>query len=161
MYLRAGLVFLVLCVAGCGEEGAPQTTSVPEDLGALDGSWSRLVTDECTVSLRLDSEGGLYAAHRICGLAENAIGDEVEDGQLDLSVAGHVTFRPSRTSCPSGEHGGFTAWYALTDRRLALHTPTGLVTFQLLESGGAPYQGSIRYGCWNKGDFTEHPLADL
>jgi hypothetical protein len=157
---RAGLV-LVLCAAGCGEEAAPDTSPAPADLSALDGSWSRLVSDECTVSLRLDSKGGLYAAHRICSLAAEAIGDEVENGQIDLSVEGHVTFRPARTSCPSGEHLGFTAWYSITDRRLALHTPGGLLTFQLLASGGAPYAGDIRYGCWSRSDFTEHPVADL
>jgi hypothetical protein len=157
----AGLVaVVVLCSCGEGAEGGAPTAGTPSLIAALDGSWSRPLDEQCSVSLRIDTTGSHYAAHRICLIDTTTIGDEVENGHADLSTAGWVTFQPMQASCPTADHRAWPAWYALRDGQLSLRTADGELTFRHL-TPGAPYQGTIRSGCWRGEDFTDHPLQDL
>jgi hypothetical protein len=162
-----GAVVLVVLGASCADESdaPPAKTEAPapaeQATASLEGSWSRPLSEACTVALRIDTKTSTYAAHRICWLDEMTLGDELENGQADLSVAGQLTFRPQKASCPSVDHPVLPASYSLGDGRLSLRTPDGLLTFVHVMAGGTPYLGQIRYGCWTGADFTDHPLEDL
>jgi hypothetical protein len=153
-----GILFVALGLASCAADES--TSPSPVALSSLEGSWSRALSEECSVSLRMDPQERRYAAHRVCALDPPAIGDDVENGAVDLSVAGSITFRPETASCPSGVHSPFTAPYTVEADSLALQVPGGSLDFVRLPPGG-PYTGAYRVGCWAGGEFTDHPIEAL